>query len=178
MNVPSHPSGQLPWPRWAYIPGETGAVDADYETLDLAKALVPPAFRGYVPARHPALRYGLTLNDRGYFWESQEVLEALWAAAPQGGRERILLRACVHVANANLRLRMQKAHSAARLFGDALTELRVLSARKVGAVGDGFVESFPVPALTALLRAKLGRPQLTKADWIALSAIVRSQAPS
>ncbi|MCG2629770.1 DUF309 domain-containing protein [Bradyrhizobium sp. WYCCWR 13023] len=174
MNVPSHAGSPLPWPRWAYVPGETGAVDADYETLDLAKALVPSAFRGYVPARHPALRYGLALNDRGYFWESQEVLEALWAAAPQGGRERILLRACVHVANANLRLRMQKAHSAARLFGEALAELRTLSARKVAASGDGFVESFPVPALTALLQAKLGRTELTKADWIALGAVVRS----
>ena len=102
------------------------------------------------------------------------MLEALWAAAPQGGRERILLRACIHVANANLRLRMQKAHSAARLFGDALTELRALSARKVGPASDGFVESFPVPALTASLQAKLGRSKLTKADWIALGAIVRS----
>ncbi|MGT2439704.1 DUF309 domain-containing protein [Bradyrhizobium betae] len=51
--------------------------------------MVPSAFRGYVPARYPALRYGLALNDRGYFWEAQEVLEAVWAAAPQGGRERI-----------------------------------------------------------------------------------------
>jgi hypothetical protein len=174
MNVPSHATGQLPWPRWAYVPGETGA-DADSETLDMAKALVPSAFRGYVPARHPALRYGLTLNDRGYFWESQEVLEAVWAAAPQGGRERILLRTCIHVANANLRLRMQRSHSAARLFGEAQAELRALNSRKAPAGGDGFVESFPVPALNALLQAKLGRPQLSKADWIALSAIVRSQ---
>jgi hypothetical protein len=174
MNVPSHVTGQLPLPRWAYVPGETGGADADYETLDMAKALVPSAFRGYVPARHPALRYGLELNDRGYFWESQEVLEAVWAAAPQGSRERILLRACIHVANANLRLRMQKAHSAARLFGEAQMELKALSSRKAARAGDGFVESFPIPALNALLQAKLGRPQLSKADWIALSAIVRS----
>jgi len=174
MNVPSHPTGPLPWPQWAYVPGETGATEADSETLDMAKALVPPAFRGYVPARHPALRYGLALNDHGYFWESQEVLEAVWAAAPQGGRERVLLRACIHIANGNLRLRMQRSHSAARLFGDALAELRALLSRKVAAGGDGFVESFPVPALIALLQAKLGRPQLSKADWIALGAIVRS----
>lgn len=174
MNVPSHTNGQLPWPRWAYVPGETGGTDADYETLDMAKALVPSAFRGYVPARHPALRYGLSLNDRGYFWESQEVLEAVWAAAPQNGRERILLRACILVSNANLRLRMQRLHSAARLFGDAMAELRSLTSRKAAPVGDGFVESFPIPALTTLLQAKLGRPQLSKADWIALSAIVRS----
>ncbi|MBR0972257.1 MULTISPECIES: DUF309 domain-containing protein [Bradyrhizobium] len=174
MSVPSNASGPLPWPQWAHVPGETGAVDADHETLDLAKALVPSAFRGHVPARHPALRYGLALNDRGYFWESQEVLEAVWAAAPQGGRERILLRACIHIANANLRLRMQRLHSAARLFGEALGELRPLNSRKAAAAGDGFVETFPVPALVALLQAKLGRSELSKADWIALGAIVRS----
>ena len=175
MSVPPNVHGPLPWPQWAYVPGEAAGLDADYETLALAKALVPSVFRGYVPARHPALRYGLALNDRGYFWEAQEVLEAVWAAAPQGSRERILLRACIHTANANLRLRMQKAHSAARMFGEALGELRALSSRKVAAAGDGFVESFPVPALTALLEAKLDRAELTKADWIALSAIVRSQ---
>ena len=43
-----------------------------------SQLLVPPRFGGYVPARHPALRYGLALNDHGYFWESQEILEAVW----------------------------------------------------------------------------------------------------
>src|SRR5713101_8392203 len=138
MMISPFTSGNLPMPQWAYVPGETDEADADYETLAQAKLMVPPRFRGYVPARHPALRYGLALNDRGYFWESQEILEAVWAAAPQGGRERILLRACIHTANANLRLRMQKAHSAARLFGEALGELRALSSRKVAAAGDGF----------------------------------------
>jgi hypothetical protein len=71
------------------VPGETFEADADYETLAQVKLLVPSAFRGYVPARHPALRYGILLNDRGYFWEAREILEAVWAAAPQGGRERI-----------------------------------------------------------------------------------------
>src|SRR3569832_2932218 len=126
MNLPQPPRTQLPWPQWAYVPGEATEAEADHETLAMATALVPSAFRGYVPARHPALRYGLALNDRGYFWESQEVLEAVWAAAPQGGRERVLLRACILVANANLRLRMQKSRSAARLFGDALAALRSL----------------------------------------------------
>ena len=75
-------------------------------------ALVPSRFRDFVPARHPALRYGLALNDHGFFWESQQVLEAVWAAAPQGGRERILLRACIQIAGANLKLRMLKPHAA------------------------------------------------------------------
>src|ERR1700751_6357598 len=123
----------LPLPQWAYIPGEGYGADADYETLAQVKLLVPAAFRGYVPARHPALGYGLTLNDRGYFWEAREILETVWAAAPQGGRERILLRACILIANANLRLRMEKPGSASRLFNEALTELKTLGARRATA---------------------------------------------
>ena len=161
------PSSALPLPQWAYVPGETGEAAADYETLAQAKLLVPSAFRGYVPARHPALRYGLALNDQGYFWEAQEILEAVWAAAPQGGRERILLRGCILIANGNLRLRMQKPNTAARLFGDALRELRAVNARKAPA-GDGFADHFPCDALAAQLNARLARPLLTKADWVAL----------
>ena len=57
----------LPLPQWACVPGETYVAEADFETLAQLKLLVPAAFRGYVPARHPALLCGLTLNDRGYF---------------------------------------------------------------------------------------------------------------
>jgi hypothetical protein len=85
MMTPPYAAGNLPMPRWAYVPGETDEASADYETLAQAKLLVAPRFRGYVPARHPALRYGLTLNDRGYFWESQEILEAVWAAHRKAG---------------------------------------------------------------------------------------------
>jgi hypothetical protein len=173
MSTPPSAAGQLPLPQWAYVPGETGDADADYETLSRVTALVPSRFSGYVPARHPALRYGIMLNDHGYFWESQEILEAVWAAAPQGGRERILLRACILIANANLRLRMQKFHPAARLFGEALQELNVL-ARKGAAAGDGFADGFPTARLAALLKAKLERPQLAKADWVAFGAVSRT----
>ena len=172
MTTPPPAAGNLPLPRWAYVPGESEKSSADYETLAQITVLVPPRFGGHVPARHPALRYGLTLNDRGYFWEAQEILEAVWAAAPQGGRERILLRACILIATANLRLRMQKAHVAVRLLGEALGELDALGVR--GAGGDGFADCFPVAALAALIRAKLERPQLAKADWVALTAAGRT----
>jgi hypothetical protein len=119
------------------------------------------------------LRYGIVLNDNGYFWESQEILEAVWAAAPQGGRERILLRACIQIANANLRLRMRKPHAAARLLGGALGELNALGARKVIVQGDGFVDGFPTTALAVLLKAKLVRSVLSKADWVEIGAVGR-----
>jgi hypothetical protein len=163
----------LPLPRWAHVPGEADEADADYETLAQVKLLVPPAFRGYVPARHPALRYGILLNDRGYFWEAREVLETVWAAAPQGGRERILLRACIMIANGNLRLRMSKTGSAARMFGEALTELRALGQRKAGGSGDGFADNFPIQKLAAALQLRLERPQLAKTDWVAFAAVSR-----
>ena len=169
----SHPpaTASLPLPRWAYVPGETAEADADHDTLWQAKSLVPSRFRDHVPARHPALRYGLALNDVGYFWESQEVLEAVWAAAPQNGRERILLRACIQIANANLRLRMRKPNAAARLLGEALGELDALGARRTS--GDGFADSFPTAALAALLRARLTVPTLSKADWVAIGTVGR-----
>src|SRR5579871_1911374 len=154
----------LPLPQWAYVPGGAVEAEADCETLAQVKLLVPAAFRGYVPARHPALRYGITLNDRGYFWEAREILETVWAAAPQGGRERVLLRACITIANGNLRLRMEKAASAAQLFSDALAELQALGHRKSTASGDGFADSFPIDALAAALKSRQERPQLGKAD--------------
>src|ERR1700709_539035 len=171
MSGPPQGTINLTLPRWAYIPGvET---EADHDTLAMAKALVPARFNGFVPARHPALRYGLGLNDAGFFWESHEILEAVWAAAPQGGRERTLLRACIQIANANLRLRMQKPHAAARLLGEALAELDVLN-RKGVAPGDGFADGFPTAALATLLRTKLALPALSKADWVQIGAIART----
>jgi len=172
MTMPAG-AGNLPLPRWAYVPGASARSSADYETLARIKVLVPPRFGGYVPARHPALRYGLMLNDRGYFWEAQEILEAVWAAAPQGGRERILLRVCIQIANANLRLRMQKPRAAARFFGEALNELDTLG-RNAMAAGAGFVEAFPTAALAALLKAKLALPTLAKADWVEFGKIGRA----
>src|SRR5260370_16197549 len=118
MSIPPSPAANLALPQWAYVPGETAEAEADHDTLWQAKALVPSRFRDFVPARHPALRYGIALNDAGYFWESQEILEAVWAAAPHGRRERILLRAFIQISSANLKLRMPKPHAAAPLLAD------------------------------------------------------------
>jgi Domain of unknown function (DUF309) len=172
MSIPPSTAVSLSLPRWAYVPGETADAEADHETLWQAKALVPSRFRGFVPARHPALRYGIALNDSGYFWESQEILEAMWAAAPQGGRERMLLRACIQIANANLRLRMQKPRAAARLLREALGELAALGARQTSS--DGFADGFPSAALAALLRDKLGVPNLSMSDWVKIGAAGRA----
>jgi hypothetical protein len=165
-------TANLALPRWAFVPGVES--EADHETLAIAKALVPARFNGFVPARHPALRYGLGLNDAGFFWESHEILEAVWAAAPQGGRERILLRACIQIANANLKLRMGRSNAAARLFGEALAELDELGVRKATGAGGGFADAFPTAALAGLLRTKLALPALSAADWVTIGVVAHT----
>ncbi|MDB5517424.1 MAG: hypothetical protein JWQ17_4182, partial [Tardiphaga sp.] len=92
--------------------------------------------------------------DAGFFWECHEILEAIWAAAPQGGRDRILLRACIQVANANLKLKLNRPGAVARLIGEALAELNELGVRKAGNWG-GFAGSFPAEVLAALLRRRM-----------------------
>ena len=171
MRMTSSTAADLPLPRWAYVPGETADAEPDHQTLWQAKALVPSQFFGFVPARHPALRYGIALNDAGYFWEAQEVLEAVWAAAPQGGRERILLRACIQIANANLKLRMRKPHATARQWGEALAAIKSLLSQRSAARGDGFAERFPVAHLVTLLEARLALVTLSKTDWISIGSI-------
>lgn len=129
--------------------------------------MVPPFTSGNLPKPQWAEAPGETDC-------SQEILEAVWAAAPQGGRERILLRAPILIASANLRLRMQKPHAAARLLGDGLQELHALSARRATAAGDGFADGFPTATLAELLRGRLDKPLLSKADLVEIGVISRT----
>lgn len=137
----------LALPRWVYRPGSG---EPDRETLDIAKALVSQRFTGCVPSDHPALAYGLALNDAGFFWECHEILEALWKAAPQGGRDRILLRGCIQTANANLKAAMTQPRAAARLYAEAAAELHELARRQ--ATGGGFATDFASDGLAQALR--------------------------
>jgi hypothetical protein len=60
---------------------------------------------------------------------------------------------------------------AARQLAEALTELNALLARKAAARGCGFADSFPTAKLSALLKARLARASLSKADWVALGSV-------
>lgn len=133
------------WPRWAYVPG--GGPPADMETLTRAKSSLPARFGECVPYDDPALRYGLALNDRGFFWESHEILEAVWKAAPQGCRDRILLRACIQVANANLKRKMDRPRAVRRLLIEALADIDEVLVRRDSGTSRGFAGSFVVTAL-------------------------------
>lgn len=148
-------SDALALPRWVYVPGVDA--EADRTTLDRVKALVPVRFDGHVPAMHPALLYGLRLNDEGFFWEAHEILEAVWKAAPQGGLDRICLRAYIQIANANLKLKMGKQRAVDRLLADATAEFAELAVRRRGEGTGSFAAGYPAAALTELLRTRAGQ---------------------
>jgi hypothetical protein len=144
----------FPMPQWAHVPGETR--DADHARLAPVKALVPHRFERFVPADHSALRHGLALNDAGFFWECHEILEAVWMAAPQGGRDRILLRACIQIANANLKSKMQRVAAAARLDAEAVALLEEVQARGPAEDADSFAAHFDANGLSGFLRRSRG----------------------
>lgn len=138
---------QLALPRWAYLPGVRP--EPDREPLERAKALVPPAFRDGVPAEHPAFRYGLALHDAGFFWEAHEVWEAVWKAAPKNGCDRLVLRALVQLANAGLKLRMERPRAAERLLTEARAELAEAARRGCAAEGGGLAGDGALAPLAA-----------------------------
>lgn len=114
-------------PRWAYVPGVGGS--ADRETMACALALLPARYPDYVPADDAVAGYGLALNDEGFFWEAHEVLEAVWRAAPPAGHDRLALRGCIQIANANLKRRMSRAAAADRLMAEAAADFAELGRR-------------------------------------------------
>jgi predicted metal-dependent hydrolase len=115
-------------PRWAYDPGTDGAPDR--EPLAAVKKLVPVRFGRFVPALDPAFQYGLALHDGGFFWEAHEIWEAVWKAAPMNGRDRLVLRALIQIANAGLKQRQARPRAAARLLDEARALLGELMSRR------------------------------------------------
>lgn len=162
MSVTADALTSLELPRWIFTPGETP--EPDDAALSRAKALVPARFDEFVPFDHPALRYGFALNDVGFFWEAHEILEAVWQAAPKGGRDRILLRACIQIANAGLKNRLGRARAVARLLSEARTELAELRARAT-------TPSFPASAAERFPIARVAG-QLAQADQAILPVIL------
>ena len=95
---------EVPFPAVAYVPGKTARHPEDW--FDAMKA-----------DRETALAAGLAYFERGYFWECHEVLEAVWMKTPNPSTERDMVQAVIQLANAGLKLRMDRPNAAARLFG-------------------------------------------------------------
>lgn len=119
----------IPRPPHAYVPGQTprhpeGRFDGLREDLDTA------------------WRAGCLYLSEGYFWEAHELLEPVWMAEYEGSDARQLVQALIQVANAGLKVRMNRPRAVDRLLklaGDALAGL------------EGQVKGVPIVVLRGLL---------------------------
>jgi len=66
-------------------------------------------------AQSEAFCTGLHYLGRGYFWEAHELFEPVWMALEEGSDDRRFLQALIQLANAQLKLKMQRPKAAKRL---------------------------------------------------------------
>ena len=110
--MPDLPGG-IPKPPHAYIPGQTPRHPEDW--FDPIKDGVREARTAAELAQTKAFRAGLAYLEAGYFWECHEVLEAVWMQTGQDTAEREMVQALIQLANARLKLRMDRPRAVARL---------------------------------------------------------------
>lgn len=93
MHLPPHEQWLSRMPPTRYWPGINARPDA------AAIAALHDTGGSIADAWH----FGLALLHQGYYWESHEVLEPVWLHYPPNSRERHLVQALIHLANAALK---------------------------------------------------------------------------
>lgn len=108
-------------PPYAYVPGQT---PRHPETLfaDLHRTVEADMSVDQLAAT-AAWRAGWVFLERGFFWESHEVLEPVWMQTRPNSAERHLVQAVIQVANAGLKARMGRVRAVGRLCDLAQTHL-------------------------------------------------------
>lgn len=109
-------------PATAHVPGVNPRPDPAEAYFAIA-ASAPDPTDPFKWRQNRAWLAGLRLYRRGCFWEAHEVWEAVWANASPNSAERLLTQSLIQLANACLKLRMQRPAAAARLAGIALSHL-------------------------------------------------------
>lgn len=108
-------------PPHVYIPGFSARHPA--HLFDSIKA----SARGNIPAdqlhRTKAFIAGRYYYDTGFFWESHEVLEAVWVQTKDPSPERDMVLALIQLANARLKVLMLQPRAAWRLCDMVETHL-------------------------------------------------------
>ncbi|MEZ5879461.1 MAG: DUF309 domain-containing protein [Nitratireductor sp.] len=106
-------AASLPMPNLAHLPGINAR--SEDEVLEQAKTLAPSQTRSWDWRENVAWLYGIRLIREGFYWEAHEVLETVWMNAAPNSREKALVQALIHGANARLKQRLGRPNAAARL---------------------------------------------------------------
>ena len=104
----------LPLPDYAHVPGSNARPDLAF--LETLCASAPDTTSHETAADNLAWNYGLRLFNNGFYWECHEVLETVWMNAAPNSREKHLVQAVIHLANAFLKVNMKRQNAATRLF--------------------------------------------------------------
>lgn len=100
-------------PEHAYVPGLTARhAERRFEPIC---ATAQKGMSAEQLAQSEAFCKGLVFLRCGYFWEAHELFEPVWMALEEGSDERHLLQALIQLANAQLKLKMQRPKAAKRL---------------------------------------------------------------
>lgn len=121
-------SADLFRPPHAYVPGRTPRHPEGL--FDPIRQTARPGLSEAELADSAALAAGLTYLDEGFFWEAHEVLEPVWMACPPNSAARLAVQALIQIANARLKLRMERPGAAARIL--SLAEGRLTEAQRAG----------------------------------------------
>ncbi|NNK17449.1 MAG: DUF309 domain-containing protein [Sulfitobacter sp.] len=114
-------------PPYAYVPGQNARHPEDW--FDQIKGSVTSGMSASALAQTQAFQAGLAYLKAGYFWECHEVLEAVWLQTPQETPEREMVQAFIQLANAQLKVRMNRPKAARRLCGIVQDHLQHLSGK-------------------------------------------------
>ena len=98
------------WPSHVYVPGQTVRHPEDW--FDAIKSSVQLDVE---IEETQAWQAGLAYLHAGYFWECHEVLEAVWLSLPNPSPERDMTQAVIQLANARLKLKMNRPNATRRL---------------------------------------------------------------
>lgn len=109
----SDPSARIMMPPYAYVPGQNARHPENL--FDPIKSTVLAGLGPEKLHETDAFRAGLIYLDAGFFWECHEVLEAVWMQTTDGTPEREMVQALIQLANAKLKVLMQRPRAALRL---------------------------------------------------------------
>lgn len=118
----------IPMPPHAYVPGKTSRhPEGWFEQLTQA---VPKDARPEDLVQTQAWSAGLLYFEKGFFWECHEVLEAVWMQTPLGSPEREMVQAVIQLANARLKLLMERPKAVLKICDKVQSHLAACPAKQ------------------------------------------------
>ena len=103
----------IPLPTYKHLPGKNARPEDG-----LLESIAHNANDPTLDATHQtntAWQYGIRLFNNGFYWETHEVLEAVWNNAAPNSREKHLVQGVIQIANAQLKASLNQEKAAARL---------------------------------------------------------------